>query len=598
MADLIPGSHSCFLYTSEVEHQEAMTAFMLHGFEQNQKVIYIGGTHSPAWIQTYFQQAGASAFHWLDKKQLVILPVTQHPVSALDPHQMVRTLMEAMSSARDEDYSGLRVTVEMPVELVDSLGQEALLNYESRLNSLLGEQPCILLCQYDRRKIPAGLLVEIIAAHPVIAASGQVYENVLYVPTKTFLAPDPNARLEHLLQMLSKQQQLYQDLLASEQRFRTLVSSMDDVIYTLDTRQRYTGIFGRFQKNYPISTSEYMGKTAQDLYGPVDGEIHRLANQRALQGERVVYDWSLATSEGRLYFQSSVSPLFDEQGLIRGLVGVARDLTELREAETKTKQTEAALEEYTRRLEQSNQELESFAFVASHDLQEPLRKIQAFSQKIRDSLNDQLGPQEQDYMDRMLRAVERMRNMVDGLLSLSRITTRAQPFERVDMSQVAAEVLTDLEVRLEKTGGKVILHPLPIIQADPLQMRQLLQNLISNSLKFHRPGVPPLVEIGTDCERRSDKDCSEGRRAGKEAGFVSIWIRDNGIGIPEGELPGLFQPFHRLHGVSEYEGTGMGLAICRKIVERHNGRIQVNSVPGQGSTFIICLPHDRVPDEV
>ncbi len=240
------------------------------------------------------------------------------------------------------------------------------------------------------------------------------------------------------------------------------------------------------------------------------------------------------------------------------------------------KRAEEAVRQYAGRLEQSNRELQDFAFVASHDLQEPLRKIQAFGERLNERLKDQLDDATRDYLERMLNAAGRMRAMINDLLSLSRVTTQGQPFEEVNLNAVAEEVLSDLETRIERTSGKVEIGDLPVIEADPLQMHLLLQNLVSNALKFHKPDERPVVKVYAECPKDSQQ--------------VMLYIEDNGIGFEEQYLERIFQPFQRLHGISQYEGSGMGLAICRKIVERHTGTITARSTPGKGTTFIIALP--------
>ncbi|AFZ04352.1 PAS domain-containing protein [Calothrix sp. PCC 6303] len=230
-------------------------------------------------------------------------------------------------------------------------------------------------------------------------------------------------------------------------------------------------------------------------------------------------------------------------------------------------------------LARSNEELQQFAFVASHDLQEPLRKIKAFGNRLKVTSSDNLGEQGLDYIERMTNASERMQSLIEDLLMLSRITTRAQPFVPVNLVQVTAEVLSDLEVSLQQTGGQVEVHNLPVINADPIQIRQLLQNLIGNALKFHRPQVSPLIKIYGQILTKPDgtEECE-------------ITIEDNGIGFDEKYLDRIFNVFQRLHGRSQYEGTGIGLAICRKIVERHQGKITAHSRLGYGAKFIVTLP--------
>jgi signal transduction histidine kinase len=248
---------------------------------------------------------------------------------------------------------------------------------------------------------------------------------------------------------------------------------------------------------------------------------------------------------------------------------------------------EAALEVYAGRLEQSNRELESFAYITSHDLREPLRKVAVFGDRLRSGYGEALDERGLLYLVRMQDAATRMETLIDGLLTYSRVTSKAQPFAPVDLSQVAREVVSDLEVRIEQVDGRVEIANLPSIDADALQMQQLLQNLIGNALKFHREDEPPLVKVHAQLlNGRGDLPVKEGTTAER----CRITVTDNGIGFDEKYLDRMFQAFQRLHSRSEFEGTGIGLATCRKIVERHGGEITAQSRPGQGATFIVTLP--------
>lgn len=250
----------------------------------------------------------------------------------------------------------------------------------------------------------------------------------------------------------------------------------------------------------------------------------------------------------------------------------------LRNHETVVAEQEAVLRRQTEALTRSNVDLEQFAYVASHDLQEPLRKIQAFSNLLITGYCDTLGAEGQDYLERMRRAAERMQLLINDLLTLSRVTRKGEPFQRVDLNAVVRAVLNDLEARIAQTGGQVELDELPTVDADPTQMRQLFQNLIGNALKFHRPNEPPRVSIV----------CAASGDAG--ATLWRIEVRDNGIGFEPKYAEQIFQPFQRLHGRDEYEGTGMGLAICRRIVDRHHGTITAEGRPFEGATIFITLP--------
>lgn len=242
---------------------------------------------------------------------------------------------------------------------------------------------------------------------------------------------------------------------------------------------------------------------------------------------------------------------------------------------------------FAEELQRSNRELEQFASVASHDLQEPLRKIQAFGDRLRERFRDQLGPQGQDYLDRMLASAMRMRTLINDLLEYSRVTTKAHPFSHVNLGDIVQEVAGDLETRLQQTGGRLEIGELPSVRASPTQMRQLFQNLISNAMKFHKPDTPPLVRI-TSRNLAADESTD-----GSDGLQCQIVVEDNGIGFEPQYGERIFDLFQRLHGRDEYDGTGIGLAICRKIVDRHNGQIEAVGTPGEGARFIVTLPLEQ-----
>jgi len=227
-------------------------------------------------------------------------------------------------------------------------------------------------------------------------------------------------------------------------------------------------------------------------------------------------------------------------------------------------------------LQRSNQELQDFAYVASHDLQEPLRKIQAFGDILETEYGDKIGDGA-EYIKRMHAAATRMSKLIEDLLVFSRVSTKQPVPSNVDLSEIVADVISDLENRITRTNGKVEVGALPAVLADPTHMRQLFQNLIANALKFHKEDTPPLVKVTSIPSKELD-------------GFTEITIEDNGIGFDEKYADRIFGVFQRLHGRGSYEGTGIGLAVCRKIVEQYNGIISAKSHPGKGSKFIINLP--------
>jgi two-component system, LuxR family, sensor kinase FixL len=269
---------------------------------------------------------------------------------------------------------------------------------------------------------------------------------------------------------------------------------------------------------------------------------------------------------------TSGRPLLDEKGNIQGAVSIFRDVTEEKHQEN--------LKIYAKALEASNRDLQDFIFVASHDLQEPLRKIQSYGNFLKDEAKDTLTGDSAIYLSRIQGAARRMSVLIEDLLQLTRISTKAKPFEPVDLSEIIKEVQADLEIRLKETGGRIETGEMPKLEADPAQMRQLFQNLISNSLKYAKPGVPPIVLV------ESKTDTGEER--------CRIWVKDNGIGFEQQYAGKIFNIFQRLHANDEYEGTGIGLAICRKVVERHGGKITAASELGKGATFEVALPLHQI----
>ena len=306
---------------------------------------------------------------------------------------------------------------------------------------------------------------------------------------------------------------------------------------------------------------------------------------------------------------------YDAEGKPLRLVGINVDITERKEVdealsamyqhvqelnttlEVRVANRTEDLDQLNAELQRSNQELQDFAYVASHDLQEPLRKIQAFGNLLEEEYGQALEGSGKVYLDRMRNAAARMRTLIHDLLAFSRVTTKAEPFISVDLTEVVRQVVDDLEPRLQAAQGSIEVGALPIIEADARQMYQLFQNLLVNALKFSRPGIAPEVKVFAEmqtttsvvsmsAEAESDVEASLAV-TGQEYRF---FVKDNGIGFDEKYLDRIFTVFQRLHGRDEYEGTGIGLAVVRKIVERHGGTVTAQSVVGEGTTFIITLP--------
>lgn len=359
-----------------------------------------------------------------------------------------------------------------------------------------------------------------------------------------------------------------------------IISSMMDALIVIDSDLKIKTINNAVTDLLNYSPDELINNSIDIIFpvpeeSPLRGE--RLAKIIS-QGGFKNYETTFHKKGGaKVPILLSCSVMKEDNSKLKYIVCTSKDITE-------RKQAEEELLLQTEKLTQTNQELQSFAYAASHDLQEPLRKIVSFSDRIikKNALN--LDEQSLDYFHRIQNATMRMQTLIIDLLSYSRITTQAQPFIKVNLAKIATEVISDLETQIEQTGGDVQINDLPEIEADPTQMRRLFQNLISNGLKFHRLGVAPLVKIETG-KVKTDQNNLKWRRE-----FLELSFEDNGIGIEKQYLTKIFGVFQRLHGKNEYEGTGVGLSICHKIVERHNGQIRVESKPGEGSRFIVTLP--------
>lgn len=248
------------------------------------------------------------------------------------------------------------------------------------------------------------------------------------------------------------------------------------------------------------------------------------------------------------------------------------------------------LENKVRELDRSNKELEEFAYIASHDLQEPLRKITSFSERLKEKLPSNLEPDVQLYLNRMLAATDNMRTLIDNLLEFSRTSRISEPFVRTDLNTIISEVRADLELKIEETSTKIESNTLPVIDAIPMQMRQLFTNLFTNAIKFKGEGASPEIEIKATVLSDEERESNHLRQ---NTSYYKIIVKDHGIGFDQEFSMKIFQIFQRLHGKAEYPGSGIGLAICKKIVENHSGRIFAQSEPGKGAEFIIILPESQ-----
>lgn len=275
---------------------------------------------------------------------------------------------------------------------------------------------------------------------------------------------------------------------------------------------------------------------------------------------------------GRRVMRLSARQVSSPTGPERAILLVIDDITDRRIVEE-------ALAERTRDLERSNRELEQFAAMASHDLQEPLRKIRTYADMLQQRSAAALDDTSRDYVHRLVSAATRMQTLIGDLLSLARVVSASQPFVLVDLAHVVNAVVADMEIALRDSQGSVEVAPLPTVLGNPIQMRQLFQNLISNAIKFRRPGTPPVIRIVA-----TDEAVTE------HGPHHAVTVSDNGIGFDPKYASIIFEPFQRLHGRGQYAGSGIGLAIAQRVVDVHGGSIAASSMPGEGTTMTVRLP--------
>jgi len=366
----------------------------------------------------------------------------------------------------------------------------------------------------------------------------------------------------NILGRIMHRKQLEDALRDSEQVIRRITDNMTDIISQADVDGIFTYISPSIHTVLGYTPDQLLGQPFLSLIHPDDALIVQQALGVLRRTEMQRFEARARHVDGHeVWLETIACSLRDADGTTRHLILTCRDITLRKDMEMK--------------LAHSHAELQQFAYIASHDLQAPLRKIITFSDRLQSKYATQLDDAARDYLDRMAHSALRMRTLIEDLLMYSRVMSSENPFAPVDLNELANQVLDDLEQHVIDCCGQVEVGQLPTVEADARQMQQLLQNLISNALKFAKPDVMPHVSV-------------EGRVIADNQ--IQLTVRDNGIGFDEKYLDRIFLPFQRLHTESEYPGSGIGLGICQKIVQRHGGSLTAHSRAGEGATFVITLP--------
>ncbi len=379
------------------------------------------------------------------------------------------------------------------------------------------------------------------------------------------------------IEMLRISQQLH----ARNLQFDTALTNMVQGLCMFDKDQKLIVVNKRYLDVYGFSADIVKpGITLRELmqYSVSLGNYTAEEAERALAERNDPDQLSKRSVIKQRLKDGRVIAVMNEPMADGGTIATYQDITE-------TENNALMMLQYTQKLEHSNRELADFAYVASHDLQEPLRKIEAFGERLVSKYGQILPDDGRMFVDRMQNAAGRMRKLINDLLSYSRVTTDAKAFQKVSLTKVLTEVLSDLQIRIEETDAKVEFGELPMIECEPMQMRQLMQNLLGNALKFRKPGVAPVIHVRADIVGNADNT--------SKVPHIDLIIADNGIGFDNQFKDQIFTIFQRLHSRNDYEGTGIGLATVRKIVERHGGTINADGQVNVGATFHVTLPIEQ-----
>jgi PAS domain S-box-containing protein len=358
----------------------------------------------------------------------------------------------------------------------------------------------------------------------------------------------------------------------SEARFRSLTQLSSDWYWEQDASFGLTFMSGRMGERTGLDAASYLGRKRWDQPALNLGEDDWAKHRALLERHEPFRDFQLqrpAEGGGSRWISLSGEPLFDDTGRFAGYRGVGSDITE-------RKQAEIALREAHEELKRSNAELEQFAYVASHDLQEPLRMVSSYTQLLLRRFGERFDGDAREFMGYIVDGAGRMKQLIEDLLAYSRVGTRGKEFRACPVEDALRRAIGNLRAAIQESGAAITWDALPVVHGDEVQLTQLFQNLLGNALKFRSASVPRVHVFVVQ----------------KEADW-QFMVRDNGIGIEPQYFERIFMVFQRLHNKADYPGTGIGLAICKKVVERHGGRIWVESRPGEGSAFHFTLPKSR-----
>ncbi len=642
LTDLKPGDHVCCLYRTPQEHRAALVPFVRHGLAQGERVLYIADIRTAEHILNALRDAGLDTEPILTRGQLLGLTYAETYAhgGVFDPERMLNLLRDETTRAQREGYAALRVTSEMTWALGRLRGSERLIEYEAKLNAFLAQRRCLLLCQYDLRRFTPDRLLDLPYTHPLTLTAGTLYPNAYYIPPDEFLSSDRSAaKLAHWIENLAiyqrkeKEVQQYADRLSKLRQVGQVILTAQSpeeiaeialryICQTVSCEQASLMIFD-LEKDQAILIAHCPGAGSQaclvtrthlsdmDLSQELQQRKARViddvqalhetpsAVQKLLpEGLRAYVSVPLIAQEqllGFLYLGDNRPATFSPQHVevaceMADSLAIAIQQNRLTQeqarhaAELEARVTERTIalkaanrrhQEIAQRLQAANAELKSFTFTVTHDLRAPLRAMESFAHILLKDYAAELDESGGNYARSIVQAARRMDTLIQDLLAYSRLTHAEIRISRVSLDWVLEEAVKQLQAEIQAQDAQLTIEgPLPQVMGHHRTLVQIVSNLLANAIKFVAPDVQPQVRVWAE----------------ETPAWVRLWVQDNGIGIAPENQQRIYQVFERLHGIENYPGTGIGLSIVQKGIERMGGRLGVESQVGQGSQFWVALP--------
>ncbi|WP_242695650.1 MEDS domain-containing protein [Halomontanus rarus] len=596
--------HLAFIYESQAEQFETAIPYIEHGLERGERCIYIADENDTSEILTALRDSGVDVDRALDSEALVVYTAQDSYLrnGSFDSDEMI-SFISGVIKEGTEEFAGVRITGEMTWVFGDDPPLEELIVYEGKLNRLLPDANGIALCQYNRDRFSAEILRDIIKTHPHLIFNNTVCQNFYYTPPEEFFGSDqPEREIDRMMGTLLDRTKARVELRDHQQHLERQIEIAADADRSFDEKLQDLFELGRNRFNLDLGVLAKVDP-AHDSF-----EVEAVSDEHehfepgaevplsetycratvAAEETATVIDPADQGFDGTLTYEE-----FDVMAYLGTRIGLedAPDRTFFfASSEPRRREFSDAdrtfhhlmgqwlkyeLEQryHEQQLEESNERLEQFAYAASHDLQEPLRMVTSYLQLLENRYGESFDEEGEEFVEFAVDGTNRMREMIDGLLEYSRVETQGEPVEPVELDRILGNVLNDLQIQIEEANATITTEQLPRVEGDASQLRQVFQNLITNAITYSGD-EPPRVHV--DAERRG--------------GRWIISVHDDGIGIDPENQDRVFTVFDRLHSREEYEGTGIGLALCQRIIERHGGEIWVESEPECGSTFFFTVP--------